>query len=164
MGTTEPEGRPDPVVAPLDVTPEPEPESASEFELEPGDPLERPRTRRWPVEERMGRVRLLAQSLFLSAGLASALIVTHIATASPARSTTTTTTPPGGAPTLPGGPTPTTTPPTPAGATPSVPSPTATPRPPVTTTTRPPVTTTTPAPVTVTTVCTTTPSGTTLCT
>ncbi len=135
MGTTEPGGRPDPVVAPLEAALDAEPQS--DLAPEPEDVLEPVRTRRWPVEERMGRVRLLAQSLFVSAGLASALIVTHIATASPAHSV---------APTTPGAPPATSAPPAP-----------------VTTTTPAPVTTTTPAPVTVTTICTTTPSGTTLC-
>ncbi len=156
MGTTEPGGRPDPVVAPLEAALDAEPQS--DLAPEPEDVLEPVRTRRWPVEERMGRVRLLAQSLFVSAGLASALIVTHIATASPAHSV---------APTTPGAPpaTSSTTTPTsrPAGATPGAPPATSPPPAPVTTTTPPPATTTTPAPVTVTTICTTTPSGTTLC-
>ncbi len=119
MGTTEPDAPLGPVVAPV----------ATEVEAEP------PRTRRWPVEQRLGRVRLLAQSLFLSAGLAAALIVTHLASTSPA----TTTTPPTGA----GGP--------PAPTTETTSHSSATTGAPVTSTTTPPSTTTT--------VCVSTPSG-----
>lgn len=139
VGTTEPGDRPEPVAAPL----EPEPE--------PG----LPRTRRWPVEQRFGRVRLLAQGLFVSAGLAAALIVTHLAVSAPA-ATTRPSPPPGGA-TARGG---TVAPTSPTGAGGATPAPaTATTRPPVTATTRPPVTATTAPPVTTTTVCYSTPSG-----
>ncbi len=131
MGTTEPGDRPEPVAAPLEV------------EVEAGPGLLR--TRRWPVEQRFGRVRLLAQGLFVSAGLVVALIVTHLAVSAPVAPTTPTAPPVGAT----GG----------GGAGGAAPAPaTATPRPPVTATTRPPVTTT-PAPVTTTTVCYSTPSG-----
>ena len=152
MGTTEPEGRPDPVVAPIDDALVPEIDLEPEPESEPD--LGSLRTRRWPVEERMGRVRLLAQGLFVSAGLASALIVVHVATASPAA--TTTTTPPGATSPRPPSPGATSTSSTPSSGVVS-------PTPATTATTAPPVTSTVPAPVTTTTVCYTTPSGQTLC-
>lgn len=128
VGTAEPDSPRGPVVARV----------ATEAEAEAETGAEAPRTRRWRVEERLGRVRLLAQGLFVSAGLAAALIVTHLASASP----TTTTTPTGSGGSV-----------APSPVTSSPPS-----------LTRAPVTSTVAPPTTTTTVCYSTPSGQVTCT